>query len=153
MKIIKNLPQKTPRVDPTILIYTLGEIAKEYAELKKVKEREKSVRYEIEKKLETLQETVNLFLYEYGKLVNKKFEEREKIISSFLTAFEMACNKSDYKLVEILGHQLADIISKPAINEEDIKGIMHIISSLQYMNFQKSESYDDEEAIPTEIEF
>jgi len=145
-------PKRVPPGDPTALVEVFYQIAKEYAELQKVKEQEKSKRYEIKKRIKTIQKTIKLYLEEYRRIVNTRFNEREEIINHFLSAFKNACDKNDYKLVEILGYHLVEIVSKPVITEEDIKGLMPVISSLYYLDSKKNEISEDEDIIPAEIE-
>lgn len=133
-----------------MLISVLGDLAREYIEWQKIKEKERTKREEIEARIKEIVECTRAFIEEYASIREKRFEERERILSEFMKIYREAAKNNNYMMIEIVGKQIIDVLCSPVIRREDIEGLLYLLAPL-YEKRQEKSLPETEDAIPAEI--
>ncbi len=126
-RVPRRIPSKSrKKSNPYLIFEVFAEIIKEWIELQKIKEIEKTKRALIQAEIEKLREATRLYIEIFNKIFNKRTEERQKVLDKLLEIYTEFAKKNNWQALHIVGQQILQILSTPIINPQEMEMLENI---------------------------
>ncbi len=126
-RVPRRIPSKLrKKPNPYLIFEIFAEIIKEWIELQKIKEIEKTKRALIQAEIERLRQATRLYIETFNKIFNNRIEERQKVLDKLLEIYTELAKNNNWQTLHVVGQQILQILSTPIITPQEMEMLENI---------------------------